>query len=53
VDEVLRAEARQIGFALTRIDNGTYGTCTNCGERIALARLEAEPAATRCIKCAD
>jgi RNA polymerase-binding transcription factor DksA len=53
VDEVLRAEARQIGFALTRIDNGTYGSCTNCGERIALARLEAEPAATRCIKCAD
>lgn len=52
VDAVLRAEARQISFALARIDNGTYGTCSNCGETIALARLEAEPAATRCIKCA-
>lgn len=52
VDAVLRAEARQISLALARIDNGTYGTCTNCGETIALARLEAEPAATRCVKCA-
>ena len=52
VDAVLRAEARQISLALARIDNGTYGTCTNCGATIALARLEAEPAATRCITCA-
>ncbi len=52
VDAVLRAEARQISLALARIDNGTYGTCTNCGATIALARLEAEPAATRCIACA-
>jgi RNA polymerase-binding transcription factor DksA len=52
VDEVLRAEARQIGFALARIEAGTYGTCTACGEPIARARLEAEPAATRCVKCA-
>jgi RNA polymerase-binding transcription factor DksA len=52
VDAVLQAEAGQIRAALMRIENGTYGTCGNCGETIAPARLEAEPAATRCIKCA-
>jgi RNA polymerase-binding transcription factor DksA len=52
VDDVLRAEARQVRLALTRIENGTYGTCANCGEAIPRARLEARPIATRCIKCA-
>lgn len=52
VDDVLRAEARQIRFALARIANGTYGTCANCGDTISVERLEAQPVATRCIKCA-
>ncbi|GAB4472848.1 TraR/DksA family transcriptional regulator [Erythrobacter tepidarius] len=52
VDEVLRAEARQIRLALARIANGTYGTCANCGAEIPRARLEAQPMATRCVKCA-
>ncbi|HSF12080.1 MAG TPA: TraR/DksA family transcriptional regulator [Erythrobacter sp.] len=52
VDDVLRAEARQVRLALARIDNGTYGTCANCGEDIPRARLEAQPTATRCLKCA-
>lgn len=52
VDDVLRAEARQVQLALARIANGTYGTCAKCGEAIPRARLEARPIATRCIKCA-
>jgi RNA polymerase-binding transcription factor DksA len=52
VDDVLRAEAGQIRAALARIDNGTYGTCANCGAEIGAGRLEAQPVATRCIKCA-
>ena len=52
VDDVLRAEARQVRLALARIENGTYGTCANCGEEIPRPRLEARPIATRCIKCA-
>jgi RNA polymerase-binding transcription factor DksA len=38
--------------ALRRIDDGTFGTCTECAERIAAARLEALPAAATCIECA-
>ncbi len=35
--------------ALLRISNGTYGTCTVCGEAISADRLEANPAAATCI----
>lgn len=53
IDEVLRAEIRQIRFALLRIKNGTYGTCANCGADIMRERLVARPIATRCIACAN
>lgn len=53
VDAVLRSEAQQIRFALTRMDNGTYGTCANCGQAISPERLQARPIATRCIDCAN
>ena len=37
--------------ALTRIDQGTFGTCAGCGTAINEERLEAIPYATRCIDC--
>lgn len=52
VDDVLRAEARQIRAALARIAGGTYGSCANCGDTIPAERLAAQPVATRCVKCA-
>jgi RNA polymerase-binding transcription factor DksA len=45
-------EARGIRAALRRMDEGTYGTCANCGAEIAPARLAALPTATLCINCA-
>ncbi len=41
----------EIDAALKRIDDGTYGICTNCGQPIAAERLEAVPWATLCIDC--
>jgi RNA polymerase-binding protein DksA len=41
----------EIDAALKRIANGTYGTCTNCGNQIPEERLEALPWATLCIDC--
>ncbi len=41
----------QIDAALERIEQGTYGTCTNCGREIAPERLEATPWASLCIDC--
>ena len=39
--------------ALSRIEDGSYGICENCGEDIAEGRLEAIPEATRCVSCAS
>ena len=41
----------EIDAALKRIDEGTYGICTNCGKPIPVERLEALPWATLCIDC--
>ena len=42
---------RLIDQALARLDNGTYGTCAECGEDIALERLKALPFALLCVDC--
>jgi RNA polymerase-binding transcription factor DksA len=58
-DEVLEATANaglteiaQIRSALGRIADGSYGTCTSCGEKIAEARLDAIPWTPLCRSCA-
>lgn len=40
-----------IDAALKRIEDGTYGTCVNCGKPISEERLAAIPWATHCIDC--
>jgi DnaK suppressor protein len=50
-DRSLR-EIASIDGALARMNDGTYGTCLDCGEAITLARLRALPTATLCIDCA-
>ena len=42
---------REIVEALQRIYDGTYGTCENCGNPIARARLEAVPYVRLCVSC--
>jgi len=37
--------------ALARLDAGTYGTCTSCGQPIARERLEALPETPVCVVC--
>jgi RNA polymerase-binding protein DksA len=41
----------EIDAALERIEDGSYGTCSSCGEEIPRARLEANPWASLCIDC--
>ena len=41
----------QIDAALKRIEDGTYGTCVNCGREIVIERLETTPWASLCIEC--
>jgi len=44
-------EMAQVETALHRLESGTYGACTDCGEAIALGRLQVQPAAQRCAPC--
>ena len=37
--------------ALTRLDDGSYGKCVDCGNPVPGARLEARPACPRCVPC--
>ena len=68
VDEIVANEAREIRFgtrellvdrvnritaALDRLSAGEYGTCVECGEPIAPARLRVMPEVETCVRCQD
>ncbi|MBE0614900.1 MAG: TraR/DksA family transcriptional regulator [Burkholderiales bacterium] len=46
-------ELQEVEAALARIDDGSYGDCSDCGEEIGAARLKANPAARRCLSCQE
>ncbi|MEC2128183.1 TraR/DksA C4-type zinc finger protein [Brevibacillus centrosporus] len=48
LDSLDRETLKEIDQALTRMDEGTYGTCTVCGAAISEERLEALPQAQTC-----
>ena len=51
LDEHARLALGEITAALTRIVDGTFGTCERCGEVIPEERLIALPRARLCIAC--
>ena len=46
-------DLRRIASALKRLDEDEYGYCVRCGEPVAPARLEVDPAVTLCLACAS
>lgn len=46
----LQRRLTEIDDALRRLDDGTYGICRECGERISPARLEALPSTDVCLE---
>lgn len=46
-----QAQRQRIFAALARIDEGEFGYCTDCGEDLPAARLEADPTVPRCLSC--
>lgn len=68
VDVIQANEGREIGFAtrtllvervhklqnaLEHLRDGDYGTCIECGEAIAPARLRVMPEVETCVRCQD
>jgi RNA polymerase-binding protein DksA len=55
--ETLIEQARQqlieLDDALSRLEGGGYGICEDCGQPIAVERLEVRPTARTCIGCAS
>jgi DnaK suppressor protein len=50
----MKAETlNKVNEALSRLDDGTYGYCFECGAEIAEARLRALPFAVRCKECEE
>lgn len=47
-----RARLPLIASALRRLDEGAYGFCADCGERIPAKRLAIDPTIDRCVDCA-
>ena len=43
----------KVDDALTRLEQGTYGNCYECGDEIAEKRLRALPFAVRCKECEE
>ena len=46
-------ELRQIAAADERLARGEYGECVDSGIDIPFARLQAQPAAARCVPCQE
>lgn len=49
--EQAEGRLKQIDAAFGRLEQGRYGMCEECGEEIAVKRLEVLPFATRCVDC--
>ena len=48
-----RAQLLLIDAALERMENGDFGACEECGEKITETRLKAIPWAALCIGCQE
>lgn len=53
LDRHQEEELEAIEDALKAIEEGTYGTCTICGEKIPKERLEIVPTALTCVEHAE
>ncbi len=42
---------RKIHAAQKRLEDGSYGVCSECDDDISIARLKARPVTTLCINC--
>lgn len=49
--ESVKAALDEVDAALAKVDDGTYGLCSNCGKDIGQARLEFRPESILCVDC--
>lgn len=49
--QLLVRQQRKLTAALDRLRNGEFGVCCQCGDPIALERLNVDPATPFCMRC--
>lgn len=52
-DQIGQAELSGIDAAISKMEDGTYGICSICGEDIPVERLRALPFVQMCVPCAQ
>jgi RNA polymerase-binding protein DksA len=53
LEKQVRDHLAEVEHALRKFEEGTYGSCDNCAQPIAPARLEALPQASLCVNCKE
>jgi len=51
MENQIREQLTSVEHALHKFEEGTYGLCDSCGQKIDPARLEALPQASLCLNC--
>jgi RNA polymerase-binding protein DksA len=51
INALQSAQLEQVDQALTRIEDGSYGRCQECGVEVPFERLEALPSTPYCVEC--
>ena len=51
LEKRIKEQLAEVGHALHKFEEGTYGLCESCGQPIDPARLEALPQAKLCMSC--
>lgn len=51
LEKQIRDRLAEVEHALRKFEDGTYGLCDKCGQRIDPARMEALPEASLCLNC--
>lgn len=53
MEQELESHLEKIRDAISKIENGSYGVCSNCKQDINPERLKAMTAASLCVSCAQ
>ena len=53
LDSAMRKEYAEIVAVLRRMELGSYGFCSTCGDEVPVQRLRAVPFARECLACAS
>lgn len=51
VVDIRRRKLAQMEWAISKLKDGSYGICDDCGENIIEARLQVAPDSIRCVEC--